>query len=214
MQHSFEKAAMVTLLESALAKAEDKIGRRKRGGKELKAFATIVQRAVSKDMPFDASVKAGLKVAMAQSTDSLSWMLQGIAGDLFWTYRRMATGIRRAESQARGLIEDNKAGESSVAELLAELAEDGDIDLDLVADDTGDTVDDITIDEVEDALMQLHSAMDDVFIQCSDSRYDRLPFTSRGQQIATSLSSALALADMIIADGNAERRVADRSILG
>ena len=213
MQYSFEKAAMVVLLESALDKADDKIGRRKAGGKELRAFATVVQRSVSKDLPLMAGVKGGLQVAMANSTDSLSWMIQRLVGDLFWTYRRSMVGMRRAEQQASALIDTDQAGEASVAELLAELAADGDIDIGMVSDAAGDPVDNITLDEVEDAFMHLYEMLNDIYIQCSDSQHSRLPITSRGAQVASTLSGALALADMIIEEGNAQRRAIDRTLL-
>ena len=90
---AFEPQAMKALLESAVEKAADKIARRKRGGRELAEFARIISAALAAELPLPSAVKAALKMAMAvgNGEDSLSWIIQKLMGDFFWTFRRMST---------------------------------------------------------------------------------------------------------------------------
>ena len=97
---AFEPQAMKALLESASEKAADKIARRKRGGRELAEFARIISAALAAELPLPSAVKAALKMAMAVGSgeDSLSWIIQKLMGDFFWTFRRMSTLRSRATS--------------------------------------------------------------------------------------------------------------------
>ena len=209
---AFEPQAMKALLESAGEKAADKIARRKRGGRELAEFCRIVERCLVAELPLPAAVKAALKMAMAvgNGEDSLSWIVQGLMGDFFWTFRRMHSLRSRAERQAESLAGDS---DMSVNEVLAKLAESGDVDLQAVTDAHGEEVEEVTLDEIGEALQALRQHLNDIYIQTGDAQYDELPLITQGSQVAHSVESAMIVAQSVIDRGNADRRAADKSIL-
>ena len=209
---AFEPQAMKALLESASEKAADKIARRKRGGRELAEFCRIIDRCLVAELPLPSAVKAALKMAMAvgNGEDSLSWIVQGLMGDFFWTFRRMHSLRSRAERQAESLASD---GDMSVNEVLAKLAESGDVDLQAVTDAHGEEVEEVTLDEIGEALQALRQHLNDIYIQTGDAQYDELPLITQGSQVAYSVESAMTVAQSVIDRGNADRRAADKSIL-
>lgn len=207
---SFEPKAMRTLLESAAEKAGDKISRAKRGGQELAIFADVLLTAIDKELPFQPSLKAALQYALAKSQDSLSWIIQNLMGDLFWTYRRMASGQRRADQQAQAMA---STGDGSVAEVMAALRENLNFDPEMANDVYGEETE-VTLMEVEDALVSLHEALSDIYIMLPDSQFERVPYaTQTGRSPAFTIDAAMELAEEIIADGNRTRRMAERSVL-
>ena len=209
---SFEPQAMLLLLESAGEKAADKIARRKRGGRELAEFARIISAALAAELPLPSAVKAALKMAMAvgNGEDSLSWIIQKLMGDFFWTFRRMSTLRSRAERQAESLAVDS---DMPVSEILAKLAESGDVDLSAVTDAHGEEVEEVSLDEIGEALQALRQHLNDIYIQTGDAQYDELPLITQGSQVAYSVESAMIVAQSVIDRGNGERRAADKSIL-
>ena len=209
---SFEPQAMKALLESAGEKAADKIARRKRGGRELAEFARIISAALAAELPMPSAIKAALKMAMAvgNGEDSLSWICQRLMGDFFWTFRRMHSLRSRAERQAESLAGDS---DMSVNEVLAKLAESGDVDLNVVNDEHGEEIAEVTLDEVEGALQAMRQHLNDIYIQTGDAQYDELPLITQGSQMAYSVESAMIVAQSVIDRGNADRRAADKSIL-
>ena len=209
---AFEPQAMKALLESASEKAADKIARRKRGGRELAEFCRIVERCLVAELPMPSAIKAALKMAMAvgNGEDSLSWIIQKLMGDFFWTFRRMSTLRSRAERQAESLA---ATCDKSVNEVLAKLAESGDVDLQAVADEHGERVEEVTLDEIGEALQALRQHLNDIYIQTGDAQYDELPLITQGSQVAHSVESAMIVAQSVIDRGNADRRAADKSIL-
>jgi len=209
---AFEPQAMKALLESASEKAADKIARRKRGGRELAEFCRIVGRCLVAELPLPSAIKAALKMAMAvgNGEDSLSWIVQGLMGDFFWTFRRMHSLRSRAERQAESLAGD---GDMSVNEVLAKLAESGDVDLQAVADAHGEEVEEVSLVEIGEALQALRQHLNDIYIQTGDAQYLELPLITQGSQVAYSVESAMTVAQSVIDRGNADRRAADKSIL-
>ena len=209
---AFEPQAMKALLESASEKAADKIARRKRGGRELAEFARIIERCLVAELPLPSAVKAALKMAMAvgNGEDSLSWIVQGLMGDFFWTFRRMNSLRSRAERQAESLA---GGSDMSVNEVLAKLAESGDVDLQAVTDAHGEEVEEVTLDEIGEALQALRQHLNDVYIQTGDAQYAELPLITQGSHVAYSVESAMAVAQSVIDRGNVDRRAADKSIL-
>ena len=209
---AFEPQAMKALLESAGEKAADKIARRKRGGRELAEFARIISAALAAELPLPSAVKAALKMAMAvgNGEDSLSWICQRLMGDFFWTFRRMHSLRSRAERQAESLAGDS---DMSVNEVLAKLAESGDVDLNVVNDAHGEEVEEVTLDEIGEALQAMRQHLNDIYIQTGDAQYDELPLITQGSQVAHSVESAMIVAQSVIDRGNGERRAADKSIL-
>jgi len=209
---AFEPQAMKALLESVGEKAADKIARRKRGGRELAEFCRIVERCLVAELPLPSAVKAALKMAMAvgNGEDSLSWIVQGLMGDFFWSFRRMHSLRSRAERQAESLAGD---GDMSVNEVLAKLAESGDVDLQAVADEHGEEVEEVSLDEICEALQALRQHLNDIYIQTGDAQYAELPLITQGSQVAYSVESAMSVAQSVIDRGNADRRAADKSIL-
>ena len=209
---AFEPQAMKALLESAGEKAADKIARRKRGGRELAEFARIIDRCLVAELPMPSAIKAALKMAMAvgNGEDSLSWICQRLMGDFFWTFRRMHSLRSRAERQAESLAGDS---DMSVNAVLAKLAESGDVDLQAVTDAHGEEVEEVSLDEIGDALQALRQHLNDIYIQTGDAQYDELPLITQGSQVAYSVESAMIVAQAVIDRGNGQRRSADKSIL-
>ena len=209
---SFEPQAMLLLLESAGEKAADKIARRKRGGRELAEFARIISAALAAELPMPSAIKAALKMAMAvgNGEDSLSWIIQKLMGDFFWTYRRMNSLRDRSERQAESLA---VGSDMSVSEILYKLAESGDVDLNVVNDEHGEEIAEVTLDEVEEALQAMRQHLNDIYIQTGDAQYNTLPLITQGSQVAYSIQSAMTVAQSVIDRGARDRRAADKSIL-
>lgn len=212
MNSTFETRAMIALLESGSEKADQKIHARKNGGNELKIFSHMMIASLKAGRGFRASTPDIITQIGRVSLNNQPWILQGLASDFFWTYRRMCNGQYRAEQQAMASVESTEA---SIAEFMADLVANGGLDPELVRDVHGDEVGEsvATLGEMEDALVALHEALNDVYIQLPNTQYDQLPFTSRGAQVATSVEGAFSLADLIIAEANDRQNAVNRSII-
>lgn len=201
-------AAMKALLDTFAERADRKIAQKKRNARAAADVGKVLGVALGKGLPLNASVKAALSIGFRMTEDSLSWFIQSITQDLFWAYRSMASRRDRADQQAQAMAEDT---EFSVAEVLAAIADDFG-GLDKLADEDRNELS-YTTDDLEAALVELHSVLSDFYVMTADSGLDKAPLLTRGHQVATSVAQAMVLSEMVIEDGNRQRRASDLDVL-
>lgn len=201
-------AALDAFIATALERAERKQTQKRRGAKERVAFFTILPKALNRAKTVRQGVVTAVDVSFQLSEDSLGWFVQGLAQELYWTYRSLTSQVRRADQQAQALGESD---DTSVAELAAELA--GELGLDQLSGNDSSERTSYSSDDVESVLTCIHQALSDVYIHLADSGMATVPLLTRGSQVATTIDAANVLAEAIIDQGNQERKAQDREVL-
>lgn len=204
----FNRAAVDAFITAAQERTARKVVQKRRGAKERGDFFGVLPKAVDRANTVRQGVVLAVEVASQGTEDSLAWYIQGIAQELYWTFRSVSSRARRADQQVRAL---EQADDSSVAELAAELA--SDLGLNTVSDEDTPEKQSYTVEDVESFVNAIHQGLSDIYIHLSDTGMATVPFLTRGSQVATSLDAAGPLADAIIDEANQQQKQTDKAVL-